>query len=656
MTSEHTVPRRTRPANANKHPSEIVLQAKSRRCTTEEIAAANEAKSTKSVANQAGIKHLAGIELKMEKKQVDALTRKAQPRWRITKMMVLDSENALANPNFTFSGKIQNWISGVDKPFKPHTLSTQKSSASVPPSTTFTHLTETSKVTVESTISAKTTEKSGDVLIGGFDDEEEDDSLECQLAQLTVKKGQELAMTSVALTHDDSDAGIYDDEPKAPFTQHSEAWSVPKRKAADILEVSSASEIEDFDTVASDHDLLSDSDDYSMEVDSTHSDLKPETSQPVANLKQDPALLMKTLSKLQKACCATNSTSVTTVDMDTPAPKRVKTTAPINATPAQAQQPVVQCNMPAKSVKPWVQYRNTNLPAPVQGDQRWTKKFLPTVLLWMGSLEDDLVWTIADANLLKHIQVVFDAVYLELSIQLVQNGVVFSLTVQWLSEWRSNFGSTAITIIIDFLTSDKECDPQVLVGLLLNNFTFLFSDMDTCDPLGVYHSAFMLQLFGKAHLANISGHANVPALKTHVLTSSGMLERTVEMISTGDIKAENILASALSSKTNIKLLKVLNKVTGKETNAPFLFSRDRCAKKTKQYAMSIKKKGPAFIASLTDIARSGLKECAAWDSAVTEDESEDERALLCIYKSPTALWTQAAAATGSVYYTWSPLF
>ncbi|KAG1728144.1 uncharacterized protein EDB91DRAFT_1253568 [Suillus paluster] len=549
------------------------------------------------------------------------------------------------------------------------------------------HLTETSKVTVESAISAKTTEKSGDVLVGGFDDEEEDDSLEHQLARSTVKKGQELAMviflcllifyttdlslqTSVTLTHDDSDAGIYDDEPKAPFTQRSEAWSVPrprpvpKRKAADILEVSSASEIEDFDAVASDHDLLSDADDYSMEVDSTHSDLKPETSQPVANLKQDPALLMKTLSKLQNACRTTNSTSVTTVDMDTPAPKRVKTTAPINATPAQAQQPVVQCDTPAKSVKPWAQYRNTNLPAPVQGDQHWTKKFLPTVLLWMGSLEDDLVWTITDANLLKHIQVMFNAVYLELSIQLVQNGVVFSLTVQWLSEWHSNLGSTAIAIIIDFLTSDKECDPQVLVGLLLNNFTFLFSDMDTCDPLGVYHSAFMLQLFGKAHLANISSHANVPALKTHVLTSSGMVgalslcaaARAVEMVSTGDIKAENILASASSSKTNIKLPKVLNKVTGKETNAPFLFSHDRCTKKTKQYATSIKKKGPAFIASLTDIAQSGLKECAAWDSAVTEDKSKDERALLCIYKSPMALWTQAAAATGSIHYTQSPLF
>lgn len=103
------------------------------------------------------------------------------------------------------------------------------------------------------------------------------------------------------------------------------------------------------------------------------------------------------------------------------------------------------------------------------------------------------------------------------------------------------------------------------------------------------------------------------------------------MIASGDIKAEDILAMTSSSKTPIKLPKVINKVTGKVTSGPFLFSRDKCAKKTKQYATSIKKKGPAFVASLTDIARSALKEQAACDSTLTEDESEDDRAMLCIY-------------------------
>ncbi|KAG1871681.1 hypothetical protein F4604DRAFT_1582942, partial [Suillus subluteus] len=110
------------------------------------------------------------------------------------------------------------------------------------------------------------------------------------------------------------------------------------------------------------------------------------------------------------------------------------------------------------------------------------------------------------------------------------------------------------------------------------------------------------------------------------------LECAVEMIANGDIKAKDILAATSSTKVNIKLPKVLNKVTGKETSIPFLFSHNRCAKKTKYYARSIKKKGPAFVTSLTEIARSAWKE-NVWptDSTVTDDESKDEHTLLCIY-------------------------
>lgn len=50
------------------------------------------------------------------------------------------------------------------------------------------------------------------------------------------------------------------------------------------------------------------------------------------------------------------------------------------------------------------------------------------------------------------------------------------------------------------------------------------------------------------------------------------------------------------------------------------------------YAKSIKKKGLAFVTSFTEIICSAWKE-HVWptDSTVTDDESEDKRALLCIY-------------------------
>jgi hypothetical protein len=70
-------------------------------------------------------------------------------------------------------------------------------------------------------------------------------------------------------------------------------------------------------------------------------------------------------------------------------------------------------------------YRNSDLPAAVQADQRWTKKFLPTIMLWAGNYDD--IWSIPDDVLLRHVQLIFDVVYKEFKITAVPNGVMHSL-------------------------------------------------------------------------------------------------------------------------------------------------------------------------------------------------------------------------------------
>lgn len=70
-------------------------------------------------------------------------------------------------------------------------------------------------------------------------------------------------------------------------------------------------------------------------------------------------------------------------------------------------------------------YRNIDLPAAVQADQRWTKKFFPTIMLWAGNYDD--IWSILDDVLLHHVQLIFDAVYKELKIIAVHGGVMHSL-------------------------------------------------------------------------------------------------------------------------------------------------------------------------------------------------------------------------------------
>ncbi|KAG1800541.1 hypothetical protein EV424DRAFT_1352106 [Suillus variegatus] len=207
----------------------VKYDAKGHQCTAEEMVVAKAAEAKKATATQVGIQRLARIEITMEEKQVNAVAKKAKPvqpppKGRpkaglgdgpgkrrkkkgiqesinhardemINRTSHLDggsdskgprankgSENTLVNPNFTLGGKVQNWISGVDKTSKPHEPATQTSNA-VPPFTIFMHLTENTEITIESATSTGTGGKSGTVLVGGFDDEEpEDDSLERQVA------------------------------------------------------------------------------------------------------------------------------------------------------------------------------------------------------------------------------------------------------------------------------------------------------------------------------------------------------------------------------------------------------------------------------------------------------------------------------------------
>ncbi|KAG0701184.1 hypothetical protein DFH29DRAFT_806650 [Suillus ampliporus] len=171
-------------------------------------------------------------------------------------------------------------------------------------------------------------------------------------------------------------------------------------------------------------------------------------------------------------------------------------------------------------MKPRSAYHNIDLPATMQVNQRWTKKYLPTVMLWAGSYED--LWTIPDEVLLLHAQLIFNVVYKELKINLVHGGVVHSLTAQHISEWQSNFGSTAIVIILDFLTQNSDCDPVELTKSLLVDYAFLFEDPDKPSPLTTYHSPFVLQLLGTVHLNAINGYVEVPELDTHMFATRGM--------------------------------------------------------------------------------------------------------------------------------------
>ncbi|KIJ57930.1 hypothetical protein HYDPIDRAFT_46803, partial [Hydnomerulius pinastri MD-312] len=127
--------------------------------------------------------------------------------------------------------------------------------------------------------------------------------------------------------------------------------------------------------------------------------------------------------------------------------------------------------------------------------------------------------------------------------------------LQRLSEWRSNIGSTALAMMIDFFAElDDDADIVEVAKALQDGYKFLQEDPDD-DMEGV------------------------------IALCAAAVERAVEFIADRLIDVDEVLASMADNggKMRIKLPKVLNKATGKETSGPFMFSVSNWGTQTLAY-------------------------------------------------------------------------
>ncbi|KAG2035412.1 hypothetical protein BDR03DRAFT_1012584 [Suillus americanus] len=107
------------------------------------------------------------------------------------------------------------------------------------------------------------------------------------------------------------------------------------------------------------------------------------------------------------------------------------------------------------------------------------------------------------------------------------------------------------------------------------------------------------------------------------------------MFSRKELNLQEILLSASRGKFTIKLPKVLNKATGKKTNAPFLFSAARWSKATNSYLKSISSKPTGYVEATVKIARAILQDVAEIPGSLNDyEEDEDERAMISIVPLP----------------------
>jgi hypothetical protein len=97
-------------------------------------------------------------------------------------------------------------------------------------------------------------------------------------------------------------------------------------------------------------------------------------------------------------------------------------------------------------------------------------------------------------------------------------------TLQRLSEWRSNIGSTALAIIVDFCSRVQNIANKDVAQALLEDFKFLYEDEDNMTRETAYKSAFLQQLIASAHLTAIIDHTDVPALDTDNLAKGKYMD------------------------------------------------------------------------------------------------------------------------------------
>ncbi|KAG2029603.1 hypothetical protein BDR03DRAFT_987648 [Suillus americanus] len=575
------------------------------------------------------------------------------------------SSAATTNSKFSLAGRIKGWASDVipDPAVQPKSLSASRSCTTTsalslahgPPSSALSssHATSVSGKTTkscgqyEATHALENAPNTPEVLVGAFGDKTLDDSQERLDAIVSKMKGKGkqsmVKITTDVMTEDTPDSremsvetdidapmDVEDDAP-TEMNDNNSHGDEDARMSEDSESDSSSNVL--FHRPLNKKCKLADTKHHAIALEDP---LDEDDLEDIKIIETAPTDFVRAANTSKQAVRLTSSTSIGVSKAATPVKppaKKVKTEKGSNndkvKPPAKKVKTEESANDDTQSVLValpgyWIEkryksrlaYQNYDLPPQCQ-DQQWPKHFLTTLYLWAGS--QDNLWQFPDAPLVEALQCILDVVYPDLNYKVTAQGSVFGVATQRLAEWRSKFGSTGLAIMIDFFAWNKDTDPQVLGQALMDDFTFIYEDMDQLDSMQAFRSPFMLQLFVTVHLHSTAGHVQVTALKTDVLAAIGVcgvlalcatsLKRAIKCISAGDIDVDvdilNMHPAQLMRKLHTP--KTFNKATGKDSTTEHAFSINNCSSETASYLIAIKNEGDIYLRDTTSMARKLLK-------------------------------------------------
>ncbi|KAG1836455.1 hypothetical protein DFJ58DRAFT_734982 [Suillus subalutaceus] len=259
----------------------------------------------------------------------------------------------------------------------------------------------------------------------------------------------------------------------------------------------------------------------------------------------------------------TSSMSVSVMDttMDGPTSKFVKT--------ENGRAPRTILNL--KKEKP----KNSHLPSAVQ-NLSFCSIFIPTVMHWVGN--NSYPWTIPDEKLSDILEDIFMAVCKQPGDFRNDDGcnLAFNVVCQRISEWRGNFSSTAITILMAFFASTDEFKTKEAhkdyAEYQLEDSRFVYEDPDNEDSPGVFLSEFILRIFA-VQLNATQGHQiidsldfGLPGYQTALALTTAAAERALILA------RDNLIVEDTSDHGKHKIVLTLNQSTNKMSNTGTAFS------------------------------------------------------------------------------------
>ncbi|KAI5997455.1 hypothetical protein EDD15DRAFT_2528599 [Pisolithus albus] len=303
-----------------------------------------------------------------------------------------------------------------------------------------------------------------------------------------------------------------------------------------------------------------------------------------------------------------------------------------------------------QAVPTQTRFNNSDLPMDLHKNQKWRREVIPTLILWAGNQEN--TFNITKQEICDTLREIIPVVYPMLkntTNSILPNLPMVSVASQRLCDWRHGFASAAVAQVSAFFLKPLDLSPKSTAQLLLDQFTFLYEDLDVTVPDKAFRSVFVQQLLLGSHLSATKGYIQVPSLETSSLAKHGVvgalglcsaaLQRALNLITSGDVELK-VPANAKVTTRDVRTPVKFNMASGKDSKTACAFSDQNWGTPTRKFTSAAQRRSTTQLQGIVELAVSSLTMGQELDpDALSDAGSDDEYALIFpyIFNPPLAL-------------------